>query len=68
VNRDPFLPEHEPEAFRDPKPLKCPPYEPDPSQSCPHLHCVACKFKLAFSGYSYSCFGCDAIYTLRDLK
>lgn len=74
MSDDPFIPRHEPEQFVDPQPLKCPPYEPDPSRSCPHLHCVACKFKLirGIEGdngrTSYSCFGCDAVYNTKGNK
>ena len=67
---DPFTPLHKPEQFDDrgAKPLMCPPYAPDPSKSCLHLHCAACKYRLARgreddSGKTtYSCFACDAIY------
>jgi hypothetical protein len=68
---DRFIPKHTPDQFRKPQPLKCPPYEPDPSQSCPHLHCVACKFKLIRGiedekGLTcYSCFQCDAVYVAQ---
>ena len=69
MSDNPFKPKHEPEDFDDPKPLKCPPYEPDPSQSCPLLHCAVCKYRLAFNGQYYSCFACDAVYILKmDLR
>lgn len=69
---DPFLPEHEPAQFEAPQPLKCPPYEADLSQSCPYLHCIDCKFKLArgprkaAGKTSYSCFQCDAVFITTD--
>ena len=71
---DPFIPFHKPEQFDDQcaKPLMCPPYEPDPSQSCPHLHCAVCKYRLARGlkddngKTTYSCFACDAIYIAKE--
>ncbi len=65
---DPFTPRHGPEQFSDPRPLKCPTYEQDPTKTCPFLHCCACKFKLARGledddGTTvYSCLACDAVY------
>lgn len=53
-----------PQDFKDPQPLKCPPI--DGSQTCPYLHCLACKAKLFESTGSYLCFVCDAVYLLKD--
>ena len=62
--RDPFIPEHNPLDFKDPIPLQCP--QDHGKDSCPYLHCIACHYKLAYSGHSYSCFKCDAVYILDE--
>lgn len=56
---NPFLAEHKPSDFEEPKPIRC------LSDQCPYLHCPACTFKLAKGEESYSCFKCDGVFPLK---